>query len=105
MGNAAADIEVINAIKPSMATVPGAMLLCASSPHARRGALWDAHRKHYGQDGDPVLVWKAPTRVMNPSVPQSCIDASPKRVRPRKRKTEQVRLAVGPPELFQSLSR
>ena len=29
----------------------------------------------------------------------------PKRVRPRKRKTEQVRLAVGPPELFQSLSR
>ena len=29
----------------------------------------------------------------------------PKRVRPRKRKTEQVRFAVGPPELFQSLSR
>ena len=68
------DAEVINAIKPAMATVPGAMLLCASSPHAKRGALWDAHRKHYGQDDDPVLVWQAPTRAMNPGVPQSYID-------------------------------
>ena len=68
------DAEVINAIKPAMATVPGAMLLCASSPHAKRGALWDAHRKHFGQDNDPVLVWRAATRDMNPSVPQSYID-------------------------------
>jgi hypothetical protein len=36
-----------------MLTVPGSMLLCASSPHARRGALWEAYRKHFGQDGDP----------------------------------------------------
>jgi len=57
-----------------MATIPGAMLLCASSPHARRGALWEAYRKHYGQDGDPVLVWQAPTRAMNATVPQSFID-------------------------------
>src|SRR5262249_22017120 len=49
--------------------------LCASSPHARRGALWEAHRKHFGQDGDPVLVWQAPTRAMNATVPQSFIDA------------------------------
>jgi len=69
------DVEVINAIRPGMATVPGSMLLCASSPHARRGALWEAYRKHFGQDGDPVLVWQAATRAMNPSVPQSYIDA------------------------------
>jgi hypothetical protein len=68
------DAEIINAIKPGMATIPGAMLLCASSPHARRGALWEAYRKHYGQDGDPVLVWQAPTRAMNATVPQSYID-------------------------------
>jgi hypothetical protein len=37
------DYEIINAIRPGMATVPGAMLLCSSSPYARRGALWDAH--------------------------------------------------------------
>src|SRR6516225_9533197 len=57
-----------------MATIPGAMLLCASSPHARRGALWEAHCKHFGQDGDPVLVWQAGTADMNPLVPSSYID-------------------------------
>jgi hypothetical protein len=74
-GRAEPDVEVINAIKPGMATIPKAMLLCASSPHARRGALWHAHRKHFGKDDDPILVWQAATRDMNSSVPQSFIDA------------------------------
>jgi hypothetical protein len=68
------DVEVIGAIRPAMATIPGALLLCASSPHARRGALWNAYRKHFGKDDDPILVWQAATRVMNPSVPQAFID-------------------------------
>jgi hypothetical protein len=72
--SASPDAEVINAIRPGMATIQPAILLCASSPHSRRGALWDAHRKHYGKDGDPVLVWQAPTRTMNSTVPQSFID-------------------------------
>jgi hypothetical protein len=70
------DVEVLNAIRPGMTTIPGAMLLCASSPYARRGALWDAHRNHYGKDGDPILVWQSPTRDMNATVPQSIIDAA-----------------------------
>jgi hypothetical protein len=69
------DIEIINAIKPGQATVPGSMLLCASSPHARKGALWSAFARHFGKDGDPVLVWQAPTRDMNATVPQSYVDA------------------------------
>jgi hypothetical protein len=60
-------------VETSEATIPGSMLLCASSPYARRGVLWDAYRKHYGKDGDPVLVWKAPTRAMNPTVPEEII--------------------------------
>jgi hypothetical protein len=70
------DTEILNAIRPGMATVPGSMLLCASSPYARRGELWNAHRKHYGRDGDPILVWVAPTRAMNATVPQAVIDAA-----------------------------
>ena len=69
------DFAILDALRPAMATIPGAMLLCASSPHARRGALWDAYKRHYRQDGD-VLVWKATTREMNPSVPQRTIDAA-----------------------------
>jgi len=63
------DVEVLNALRPRMVTIPGALLLCISSPYARRGALWDAYREHYGQDGDRVLVWQADTRSMNPTVP------------------------------------
>jgi hypothetical protein len=68
------DREVIAAIKPALATIPGAMLIGASSPYARRGALWTAYRQHFGKDGDPVLVWKSDTRTMNPLVPQRTID-------------------------------
>jgi len=51
------------------------MLLCASSPYSKRGALWDAFNKYFGKDA-PVLVWQADTRTMNPSVPQAFIDAA-----------------------------
>jgi hypothetical protein len=68
------DYEILDAIRPGMATIPGAKLLCASSPYARRGALHDAFKRYFGKDGSDVLVWKADTRTMNPTVPQSVID-------------------------------
>lgn len=67
------DTEVLAAQRPAMATIPGALLLCISSPYARRGAMWEAYRDHYGKDGDPVLVWQADTRTMNPTVSESVI--------------------------------
>jgi hypothetical protein len=69
------DKEILAALRPAMATIPNAMLLCASSPYARRGEMWNAYRKHFGKDSN-VLVWKAATRIMNPSVPQRFIDAA-----------------------------
>jgi hypothetical protein len=68
------DVEVLNAIRPSLATVPGSMLLAASSPYARKGALWKAFDRHYGKDDSAPLVWRAPTRAMNATVPQEFID-------------------------------
>jgi len=73
------DYAILDALRPGMATIPGSMLLCASSPYARRGALHDAFTKHYGREGDPILVWKATTREMNPSVSQATIDAAMER--------------------------
>jgi hypothetical protein len=72
-GSANPDYEVLAAIRPAMSTVPGAMLLCASSPYARRGAMWDAHQQWYGKDDAPVLVWQAPTEKMNPTVDKRII--------------------------------
>jgi hypothetical protein len=67
------DREVIEAIRPALATVPEAVMLCASSPYSRRGALWQAHRRYYAKDGR-VLVWQSDTRTMNPTVPADVVD-------------------------------
>ena len=69
------DAETLIALRPAMATVPGSILIGASSPYAKRGVLYDAFRRHYGQDG-PVLVWKATTREMHPTFPQAVVDAA-----------------------------
>jgi hypothetical protein len=70
------DVEILAALKPAMATIPKAMLLKASSPYSRRGALWNDYRKDFGKDDSATLVWQADTRTMNPSVPQSVVDAA-----------------------------
>jgi hypothetical protein len=72
--SASPDYEILDAIRPGMATIPGAKLLCASSPYARRGALYDAFKRYFGKDGSDVLVWKADTSTMNPTVPRLVID-------------------------------
>jgi hypothetical protein len=73
--SASPDTEILAALKPAMATVPDALLLCLSTPYSRRGVLWNAYRRYFGKAGD-TLVWQAPTRAMNPSVPESVIDAA-----------------------------
>jgi hypothetical protein len=62
------DIEIFRAIQPAMLTKPGATIIGISSPYARRGLLWEKHRKHYGVDDSKVLVWQAPTEIMHPGV-------------------------------------
>jgi hypothetical protein len=72
-GSTNPDVETIGALRPAMSTIPGAMLLCASSPYARRGALWTAFKRNFGR-ATTTLVWRAATRTMNPTVPQAVID-------------------------------
>jgi hypothetical protein len=70
------DHEILAALRPAMATIPGAMLLAASSPYARRGVLYEAFKKHYAEDKAPALVWRADTLTMNPTIRQSVIAAA-----------------------------
>jgi hypothetical protein len=65
--------EIIAAERPAMLTLPGALLLSLSSPHARRGPLWDAYQRYYGKDDPSVLFWKADSRSMNPNLDASVI--------------------------------
>jgi len=67
------DTEVVNALRPALANLPGSLLLGIIAPYARRGVLWNEYSRHYGKD-DPVLVWQSDTRGMNPVIDQSVID-------------------------------
>jgi hypothetical protein len=72
--SANADSEILNAVRPGLATTGGPLII-ASSPYAKRGVLWETHRKHYGPDGDPlILVAQGSSRDFNPSLPQSVVD-------------------------------
>ena len=62
------DREILTAVRPSMATVTGSMLIVLSSVYARRGETWRAYRDHYGHDHDPALVINAATPIMNPTI-------------------------------------
>jgi len=70
------DEEVVASMRPAMASIGGGMLIAASSPYARKGALFQAYNKHFGKENDPVLVWKAPTRAMNPTISREVVDAA-----------------------------
>jgi hypothetical protein len=71
--SASPDEEVYRAVVPSMATMPTSMLIAISSPYRRSGLLFKKYRDHFGRDGD-VLVVKAPSRTLNPTLDQSIID-------------------------------
>ena len=67
------DIEIFRALRPGMSSIPGTILLNASSPYRRAGLLWTTYQKHYGKDDARILVWKAPTLAMNPGVDPAII--------------------------------
>jgi hypothetical protein len=62
------DKEILDAIRPALATT-GGILACISSPYARRGELYNAWKRDFGPNGDAeILVAKAASRVMNPTL-------------------------------------
>ncbi len=75
------DAEIFRALRPGMATIPGSMLLNASSPYRKRGVLHQAYARHFGKDDAPVLVWKATSQQMNPAldpaIVQEALEADP----------------------------
>lgn len=79
--SANADTEILNAVRPGLATT-GGPLIVVSSPYAKRGVLWDTYRKQYGPHGDPlILVAQGTSRDFNPSLPQSVVDRALERDR------------------------
>jgi len=67
--------EVLAALRPALATVPESMLIGISTPYSRSGVLWEQFRNNYGKaDARSPLIWKAPTRTMNPTIDEAIIE-------------------------------
>lgn len=61
------DKEIVTGLRPGLATL-GGKLVALSSPYAKRGVLWDTHKRHFAGTSDRVLVAQAPTLTMNPTL-------------------------------------
>jgi hypothetical protein len=68
-GAANADTEILTSVRRGMLNFPRRKLLIVSTPYAKQGILYDHFVKFYGRDDSKdVLVWRAPTTYMNPSI-------------------------------------
>ena len=73
--SASPDTEVLASLRPTQATFPNPLLVCISSPYARRGALWSTYKEHFGRDGSNILVVQASSLDLNPLLDKKEIDA------------------------------
>jgi hypothetical protein len=61
------DVEMLRVARGRVATTGGKVIIL-SSPYGQAGALWELHRKHYGREDSPTLVWQASAPEMNPTL-------------------------------------
>ena len=68
------DTAILAAARPALATT-GGPLIQISSPYAQSGELYKAYKRDYGPTGDElILVAKAASRTMNPTLSQKVVD-------------------------------
>jgi hypothetical protein len=70
--SAVPDVEVVRAVTPGLATLGGSLEVF-SSLHMRRGVLWNAHRRHFGNDDSPAVFVQGATTLFNPTIDESVI--------------------------------
>jgi hypothetical protein len=62
------DVELLRALRPALARVPGSLLAVIGSPYAPKGELYRAWREGFGADDDEDrLVVAADTLTLNPT--------------------------------------
>lgn len=67
------DTELVRALLPSLATT-GGRLIGISSPYTPSGWAHAQWKRHFGNNTTNTLVWNAPSRTMNPTLPQKVVD-------------------------------
>lgn len=67
-GSADSDTEIQASIRRGMVSFPSPRLVKISTPYMKSGVLYEDFRRHFAQDSPDVLVWRAPSALMNPSL-------------------------------------
>lgn len=67
--------EVLAALRPALSTIPESMLIAIFTPYSRSGVLWEQFKAYFGKEVEAgPLIWKAPTRIMNPNISIATIE-------------------------------
>mgnify|MGYP003633144763 FL=1 len=67
------DKAILSAVRPGMATLNG-KLIALSSPYARKGELFEHHKRYFGKNDSGILVAQAPSLTMNPTLPKRVVE-------------------------------
>ena len=70
-GSADSDVEIQASIRRGMLAFEATRLIKISTPYMKGGVLYDDFRRAFGQDDPDLLVWRAPSTLMNPSLQTS----------------------------------
>jgi hypothetical protein len=73
-GSADSDAEIQASIRRGMLAFERTRLVKISTPYMRGGLLYQDFRDYFGKDSTDVLVWRAPSIVMNPSIRSDRLD-------------------------------
>jgi hypothetical protein len=67
------DEELARALRPALATLDGTLVVI-SSPHRRRGILFDAYQRFYAHDEQECIYIQASSTTLNPTLNRATID-------------------------------
>lgn len=67
-GQANADAEIQASVRRGMVSFPRTRLVKISTPYMKSGVLYHDFVRGFGHDDPDLLVWRAPTTLMNPGI-------------------------------------
>lgn len=73
-GAADSDAEIQTSIRRGMINFPATRFLKISTPFGKSGLLYDDFKNHFGTGSPDLLVWKAASAFMNPSLKASRLE-------------------------------
>jgi hypothetical protein len=78
-GASESDVEIQVSIRRGMQSFPFPRLVKISTPYLKGGILYEDFKQPFGQDDPDLLVWRAPSLLMNPTLRKGSLDREQRR--------------------------